>query len=846
MSTYIDAPASPSHSGTAWLRIEHWLPWLVLAVSLLLTWQLWQNAKQNASQKLQSNFDSRAHEVDTLIKQRMMAYEQVLRGVNGLFASSKNVGRSEFRDFVSTLHLEKNFPGIQGVSFARVVPAAEKSKHIAAVREEGFPEYTIKPEGEREIYAPVVYIEPFTGLNLRVHGFDNYSNPERSAVVNMARDSSDAVISGKIKLMQETDKDIQAGCLMFLPVYKNGVPHDTLAQRRANIFGWVALSFRMNDLMRGILGERSAELDIEIFDGEEMSEQTLMYDDDNIWRAGNKSNARLFQSLNRVEIAGHFWTTTINSLPEFEAQLDKDSSQFIAYAGTGTSILLTLLTWLLVRGRASELQALQEVRAREEAMRLAATVFNTVDEAVIVTSQDNLIVTVNPAFTAITGYSADEVTGKNPRILSAGKHSSAFYREMWEALAATGVWQGEIWNRRKNGELYTEWLSIKVLRDEDGKISNHVAVFSDITERKQAEAALRESENRQRLLENQKLVQTSLDGFWVVRAKDGRIIEVNDAFCDMVGYAREELLTMRITDLEAVETPAETASHIKKIMETGYDRFETCQRHKRGHLVNCEISATYTAMNGGMFFVFVRDITERKQAERHLRELTSHIQTVREEEKARIAREIHDDLGSTLAALKLETYQLDRGLSAEQKTTPLFARVNSMISLLDNAIKTTRGIINDLRPTLLDDLGLMAALEWQCGQFHQRTGIECRVVCINRENNDCAECKVCKYKFDKMLSINLLRIFQEALTNVARHSGASRVEAEFRPGNSEVILSISDDGCGLPEGRTIAATSYGIRGMRERAEQFGGEIKFVCPPGGGLCVTARLPLPQEA
>jgi len=183
----------------------------VLAVSLSITWQLWRDAKQNAVQELHSSFNFHAHEAGNLVKQRMLAYEQVLRGVDGLFASSKSVARKEFRDFVRTLHLEKNFPGIQGVSFALVVPAAMKGKHIAAVRKEGFSEYAIKPEGEREIYAPVLYIEPFGGRNLRVPGFDNYSNPERRAVVDMARDSGGAVISGKIKLIQETDKNIQAG-----------------------------------------------------------------------------------------------------------------------------------------------------------------------------------------------------------------------------------------------------------------------------------------------------------------------------------------------------------------------------------------------------------------------------------------------------------------------------------------------------------------------------------------------------------------------------------------------------------------------------------------------------------
>ena len=180
---------------------------------------------------------------------------------------------------------------------------------------------------------------------------------------------------------------------------------------------------------------------------------------------------------------------------------------------------------------------------------------------------------------------------------------------------------------------------------------------------------------------------------------------------------------------------------------------------------------------------------------------------------------------------------------AEQKKMPLFARVESMAELLDESVKATRRIITDLRPSVLDDLGLMAAIEWQAEQFHGHTGIECRASCICKEDHGCVNCKDCENTQDKTLSINLFRIFQESLTNVARHSGASRVEVELQPCAHEIVLSISDNGHGQPEGHTIASTSYGIRGMRERVEQLNGKIKFDMAPSGGFCVTVRLPQP---
>jgi signal transduction histidine kinase len=230
----------------------------------------------------------------------------------------------------------------------------------------------------------------------------------------------------------------------------------------------------------------------------------------------------------------------------------------------------------------------------------------------------------------------------------------------------------------------------------------------------------------------------------------------------------------------------------------------------------------------------VVDITERKRVEHQLQELSSHLQTVREEEKTRIAREIHDDLGGTLTALKMDAYWLSKNLAVDKAAAPLLKRVNSMSQLLDNAVGVTRRIITDLRPAILDDLGLLAALEWQAEQFHKRTGIRCRVNCIED-----------KCTLGKQHSIALFRIFQETLTNVARHSGASKVEVEYHCDDDEVMLTISDNGHGLPEGHTAGPTSYGMRGISERAQQLGGRIKFESRPGGGFSVTVILPLPDE-
>lgn len=231
------------------------------------------------------------------------------------------------------------------------------------------------------------------------------------------------------------------------------------------------------------------------------------------------------------------------------------------------------------------------------------------------------------------------------------------------------------------------------------------------------------------------------------------------------------------------------------------------------------------------FIVMSRDITERKTIELQLRDLTAHIQTVREEEKTRIAREIHDELGGTMTALKIEAHQLNTNLVQNKSALPLLRQVESMSQLINNAAGITRRIISDLRPTVLDDLGLLAAIEWEVAQFHKRTGIAYLVNCIGDLGN-----------LDMPHSIALYRILQEALTNVARHSAASRVEIEFHHSEDEVMLSVSDNGRGLPENSAAPAKSFGILGMSERVEQLGGTIRFDTPPEGGLRLTVIIPL----
>lgn len=474
-------------------RLFRFLPWFVLAIFLLGTYQLWKDAQREAEIALQTEFNFRVQASANKIEEQMLQYEKMLRGLQGLFSATRQMNRGKFRNYVNALDIAKNYPGIQALGFTLLVPNARKEQHVAGVRSEGFPDYIIRTDGIRDFYTPVLYLEPFSGRNLHAFGYDNYADPVRRAAMDGVRDTGLCAISPKLKLVQESGTGVQAGFLMWLPVYKQGVVLNTPAERRANLVGWVSASFRMDDLMASIFYKKNNSIDLEIYDGEEMSDQSLMHDSDLIRRDKGSSDSS-FQIINQLEIAGHEWTLLFSSLPGFDERLNIQKPRLIALGGVIVSVLLALITAILVFGRTRALQSAQELnrelieRKRAEAgMQLAATVFDTVDVAVLVTDEYNRIVKVNPAFTVITGYTPEEAIGHTTSMLSAGAQTHEFYNEMWASLKANGSWQGEISNRRKNGEFYIEWMDINEVRDTDGKVTNYVALFSDISERKAAE-----------------------------------------------------------------------------------------------------------------------------------------------------------------------------------------------------------------------------------------------------------------------------------------------------------------------------------------------------------------------
>lgn len=542
-----------------WYRLGWLLPWLALAVSLTVTYVVWNSERQNVKKDLQAGFDFRVSETHARIQERMKTYEQILRGTGALFMASKEVTRQEFNSYIESLHLEDNYPGSNNIGFASLVSPG--AAHDSRMR------------------TRVIYLSPLLDEETFSLGSDMYSDPVHRAAMERSRDTGNAANTAKVLLPLFDGEDIhtQAGFMMFVPVYRKSASLATAEERRANLTGWVYASFRMVDLMSDIVGGIASEIDIEIHDGRVIANDTMMYDPD-ISGAGGNPQA-IFRDTSVLEIAGHDWTVVTVSLYGFEILADNTKPNIIAYVGIPMSLLLAILAWVTIKGRARAVQAAESIRRElterkraEAGLRLADTVVKTVEEGVLVTDHDNLIVAVNPAFTTITGYTAEEVLGKNPRILSSGRHGKEFYMQMWQTLSATGGWRGEISDRRKNGEIYIEGLSIRLVRDEEGRVTHYVGIFSDISERKAAEARIQHLAHHDALtnLPNRSLFSDRLrQGLAQARRDKTRLAvmfldldkfkPVNDTYGHAVG---DQLLKEVATRLQKCMRESDTVSRI--------------------------------------------------------------------------------------------------------------------------------------------------------------------------------------------------------------------------------------------------------------------------------------------
>lgn len=577
---------------------------LITLAMLGLTAGYWAKEESDLLHERQHVFQETANLVTQNIHQRISNINLILRGVKGLYESSSEVTRSDFRQYYKALQLEHIQHNLQGLAIAVRVPQAQKPRHLADMNSLGISDYRIKPEGERAQYAPIVLIEPFEGSNVKALGFDLLSNPGLQGALERARDTGEMALTGRIKLVQD-DTDALPAVVMYVPIYAQDRGIDTLEERREALVGWVSGPFRMADLVTGLKQQLPDDIGFDIYAGEAALPAARLVS----WKtaSGAPGSASALNTTRTLDMGGKRWTLVFRTLPTFDNTFNTTHKHWlIALMGITLSFLLGWLSWLLLTGReralalanqmtqelrqtqanleatldaipdvllevdlagryhafrtsrlnqlavppevllgkllsevlparaaSTGLDALQEANANgfsmgqqieipiggelrwfelsiarkndigageprfivisrditerkksEAQLHLGALMFTSSRDGIVITDARNRILKVNPAFTTITGYSEAESIGRSPGFRKSGRHDHAFYAAMWQDIQTDGYWQGELWNKRKNGVIYPEWLSISAVKDAAGSITSYIGILSDLTDKK--------------------------------------------------------------------------------------------------------------------------------------------------------------------------------------------------------------------------------------------------------------------------------------------------------------------------------------------------------------------------
>lgn len=611
------------------IRVDIWLPLLVLTVSLAATAYSWRREERNAERVLQSDFDFHVREAVSLIQQRMDAYRQVLHGAGGLFVSSAQTDDKGFRDYVAALHLEQSHPGIQGISFVGIVPSDQKARFVAARRREGMPDYTIQPEGERSEYAPLVFRKSISGDRLPPPGFDLYADPAQRAAMDHARDHRTIALSSKVGLPLSGARTMHAGFVMYLPIYRKS------QFQSGHLHGWVAAPIRIHELMLPPSHQNAHELDIEIYDGEDLTGPTLMFDSDN-WPMHVAVVPSRFQSISRLKVANHVWTVAIRSLPRFEARLDRGGTVG-AWFGIGTSFLLALVTWLLASSRARAVTDAGNMHRElvERETRFRHMFEHSASIAFMLDPGTGRIVDANLAAEAFWGYPLRRLRRMNISDIDVSPQGGA--HALLREVTLNAASRLECQHRLADGELRDVELYADKLVDQ-GKVLVY-AILHDITTRKQAEQALRTSEERFRLI-----AENTGDVIWMMDVPTLRFTYISPSIERQRGYTPDEIMALHHDVL--VSSPvlpvATSMPQMGQRLRERIRRFaagdesqrhdikEIDQPHKNGGSIPVEVKSTLLCDESNVPRALIgisRDISARRQAQeeqKHFVAMVSH------------------------------------------------------------------------------------------------------------------------------------------------------------------------------------------------------------------------------
>lgn len=852
---------------------------LIFLLGLFTTAALWKNAQDDARSVLRTEFDFQVRQTARGIEERMATYEQVQRGAQAFLLGSSAIRRDDFRLYVESLQLHKTYPGIQGIAISQVVPSAERQSHEELVRAEGFPNYKIFPDGVRPAYSAISHIEPFTGLNLRAHGFDMMTDPVRREAMERARDTGQAAASGKVKLIQENGIDEQFGLVMYFPVYRRGATLDSVEDRRASMFAWIGAPFRMNDLMAGLGGERSRDITLSIYDGNEVSEKSTLFH--SLSHPGNSGrHESIFHAERRILVGGRPWTLHMRSSPSFEKRLETDTPTITALGGIVTSAMLSVLVWALATGRrrAMSLAKVMTHHLRESEFRWKYALEGAGDGVWDLNAETGEM-NYSKRWKEMLGYSDAEIGSRLSeweRLLHPDDREQAMAVATRFLDGIEETYSNEFRMRCKDGSW--KWMLARgtaVRRTEGGKVVRAIGTHADITPRKQYEAALRASNDKLAMEQRriQVILENSHDAFVALDAS-GRVTDWNARAEKIFGWTAQEVIGATLSEFivppedkeshriaAALFSPSEIASAIGQVIEMN-------AIDKHGNTIPVELAVAGIPQDVGYAVsAFIRDVRERKEAERIQAERAQALEEARTalqhaqklEAVGKLTGGVAHDFNNVLQTIG-GNIELLKHVIANQPV--LEARLTNMMSAVDRGAKLSAQLLafarrQPLQPVVLNPLRVIQSMDdllqralGESIEFETKACGEPWNVLVDRGQLENVVLNLAINARDAMPDGGSLTIELENVSNMGnKPAGPGRA-----PQGEYVLISLADTGTGMaPEVAEQAfepffttkpvgeGTGLGLSMAYGFVTQSGGHIQLDSEVGRGTTIAIYLP-----
>lgn len=491
------------------------------------------NTAKNEERLAKSEYVSVCNEIKIRIDTRLRAHAEFLRAGSAFLEASDTVTRKEWSNFIKQSKIERNLPGIQGVGFALVIPKNQLQKHIQAIRNEGFPEYAVKPMDDRFAYTSIIYLEPFSGRNLRAFGYDMFTEPVRRKAMEQSCDSDVEMLSGKVFLVQETSEDVQPGTLMYVPVYRNGMPADNTEQRRAALKGWVYSPYRMTDLMTGILGRWDLGLEerihLQVYD-DSLSVASLLYDSQK--NDTLKSGIMESRSLTLpVDFNGKKWILSFSQSKE-RLVFSVDKAVLVLIGGIIISLLLFGLFLLLINTKTRAMQIARKLTTELKESETRFSLFMDHLPAIAFIKDNNgKTLFVNQFMDNSIG--ASKWIGKDMLEVFPNEFGEKLYADDLRVLKQ-GFEKIEESIMLFDGKLhYFETQKFTIQNQDKDPFLGGISL--EITDRKMAEELLQQTH------QNYESFFNTIDDFLFVLDEQGNMVHVNTTVVDRLGYTWDEL-----------------------------------------------------------------------------------------------------------------------------------------------------------------------------------------------------------------------------------------------------------------------------------------------------------------